>query len=578
MVRAIRVDYEGGPDNIVERAIELFTERSAERSRVPVTRAGTADLILRLGLDATIGAEGFRIAQAAGNVIELTGNDPRGLLYGVGKFARGCRFGDGAIEPSSWRGVSVPARPVRGIYFATHFGNYYEAAPVEEIERYVEDLALWGCNTLSVWFDMHQYAGITDPKAQQMITRLRRILDAANRVGIRAALTTLANEGYANSPEALRADWTAGHDGYTSPPGGHYHREICPSKPGGLDYILDTRREVLAAFQDLDIAYVWIWPYDQGGCTCAQCAPWGANGFLRTAEPVARLIRDQLPNTKIVLSTWYFDHFTTGEWEGLARAFSDGAPEWVDLLLAGDFGGFPQHLRDHGVPGDLPVVSFPEISMEGNSPWGGYGMNPRPANWEAYERRNGSLLSGSFPYSEGIYEDINKVLLLQLNWAPERPANDIVEEYASYEFSPDVAHNIVSVVGTMEAGLGHGLSPDVREQVTTSEVHTPDDLCGKVLYRIAEQPHAQDTIDLLDAVALRLPNWARTAWRWRLLWLRAALDSELHRSGGQSTHLTEAYIGELAGLYHTTEALLAVTPPTRSALFRIFREQHDREP
>ena len=40
---------------------------------------------------------------------------------------------------------------------------------------------------------------------QGMIERLHKILNAANRVGIGAGLTSLANEAYHNSPEELRA-------------------------------------------------------------------------------------------------------------------------------------------------------------------------------------------------------------------------------------------------------------------------------------------------------------------------------------------------------------------------------------
>ena len=36
------------------------------------------------------------------------------------------------------------------------------------MNRYVEELALWGCNTLAVWFDLHHYHGIDDPEARAM--------------------------------------------------------------------------------------------------------------------------------------------------------------------------------------------------------------------------------------------------------------------------------------------------------------------------------------------------------------------------------------------------------------------------
>jgi hypothetical protein len=45
------------------------------------------------------------------------GNDGRGLIYGTGKFLRDARYaGGGRFAPGQWRGTSVPAKPVRGMY------------------------------------------------------------------------------------------------------------------------------------------------------------------------------------------------------------------------------------------------------------------------------------------------------------------------------------------------------------------------------------------------------------------------------------------------------------------------------
>ena len=65
----------------------------------------------------------------------------------------------------------MPKMPVRGMYLATHFHNYYQVAPVAEVTRYIEDLSLWGVNNYLVWFGMEEFNGMNDPKAQAMIAR-----------------------------------------------------------------------------------------------------------------------------------------------------------------------------------------------------------------------------------------------------------------------------------------------------------------------------------------------------------------------------------------------------------------------
>src|SRR5207244_13350350 len=164
---------------------------------------GDGKLHVHLFLREGIGAEGFEIR--GGLNVSITGNDERGLLYGVGKFLHTSAFSPNGFAPSSWRGVSLPARPVRGIYFATHFHNYYQVAPIEEVKRYVEDLSLWGVNAYLVWFAVDEYNGINDPKAQVMLARLHALLKTVKDLGLDASLGCVANDGYANSPLELRA-------------------------------------------------------------------------------------------------------------------------------------------------------------------------------------------------------------------------------------------------------------------------------------------------------------------------------------------------------------------------------------
>ena len=568
MARSVTVEVEGDVAPLARKARELMAREIGKRSGLEARAGGDAEFRVLLAVRAGVGPEGFRIEDAADGAVRIAGNDARGLLYGAGRFLRGSRFDQGAFRPGGWRGSSAPAREVRGIYFATHFHNFYHEAPVAEVARYVEELALWGCNALSVWFDMHHFQGIDDPEARRMIGRLKAILRAARDVGMATGLTTLANEGFADSPADLRADWTAGHDGYTSPPGAHYHVEVCPSRPGGLDYILRVRREVLDAFSDVGVDYLWLWPYDQGGCTCRACAPWGANGFLRAGKAVADLVRRLSPATRIILSTWYFDHFTDGEWEGLAAAFRNGPPDWVDYLLADDFGGFPDYPLRNSAPGGLPMVGFPEISMEDMHPWGGFGANPRPSHWQAYADATRDVLAGSFPYSEGIFEDINKTIALQLNWDPGRSTRDVVREYAAYEFSPDVADEVAGAVEMMEASQCHSIDEGFRALWRTGGAAAALRMPDTVLYSLPRVERSERCRDALCAAEAKLSRRARKCWRWRVLMLRAELDVELHASCGRATDRAEECFDELSAIYHADKAQMSLQPPGRGAMLR----------
>ncbi len=536
-------------DAVVARIMNLLQRELQERAQVVVT-AGPADLALQLEVQPGPGPDGYAIEDDADGELSVRGHDARGLLYGVGKLLRDAHYEPGQFIPGSWRGVSVPHRPVRGIYFASHFHNYYHDAPVAEVERYVEELALWGYNVVSVWFDMHHFQGIDDSAAQAMIERLRAILVAAKRIGLDVGLVFLANEAYANSPKELRADWTAGHDGYHHPPGGHYHVELCPSQPGTLELLLRWVDEKLEAFGDLEIDYLWIWPYDQGGCTCGRCAPWGANGFLRCAEPIARRFKSRFSAGKVILSTWYFDRFTDGEWAGLDRAFQP-RPDWADYLLADDYGDqYPQYPLVHGVPGDLPMVNFPEISMYRCSPWGGYGANPFPEHLQSLWDTAGDRLSGGFPYSEGIYEDLNKAICAQFFWSRAGDAWAIVREYVAYEFGQQAVAPVLEAIGIME----HNLPRDMQHSDAGYR------------FPLVHAERIEECWQLMVRADAQLSPRARASWRWRVLFLRALIDRELAAHDGYVSERCEKAFEELTRIYHAEGALMWVAPPTRDAL------------
>ncbi len=565
---------------LAARAADLLRRTVGERTGLG-PGDGQADFTVRLGFSDTVPAEGFRIEDAPGGV-RITGGDGRGVLYGVGKFLRTSRLEPGRFTPGDWRGESIPVKPVRGMYFATHFHNFYHDGPIELIQRYIEELALWGCNALSVWFDMHHFNGMQDPAAQAMVRRLRRILQTATSVGMGAGLTTLSNEGFADSPEELRADGNAGQNGYFKEPRSFYWREICPSKPGGMAEILRERARVLDAFADLDIEYVWLWPYDQGGCTCAGCAPWGVNGHLRCGEAVSELVQDRWPDAGIVLSTWYFDHFVSGEWEGLAEAFADGPPGWPDYLLTDDYGGFPEWPRKQGIPGGLPAVSFPEISMCGNFPWGGYGAHPAPAHWQEYWEDCRHLLAGSFPYSEGIYEDLSKVILLQLCWAPERPVRDIVTEYLGrYIHDSGARDAAVSAVYNLEAAGEHSLHPDFKALIgrlkQTGMPLEKSELFETRLYDVQRPEKSVRAARELSAAEGHMPPWARAEWRWRMLRLRAELGAAIRESGGVPSERTEELFAEVRATSRADTAGWQVSVPDATTVFRVFGLHADSE-
>ena len=487
--------------------------------------------------------------------------------------------------------------PVRGIYFATHFNNWYEEASDGEVVQYLGELAEWGLNQVSVWFDMHDYAGIDDPAAGRRLKRLKLIFRTARRLGLDRDLTFLSNESFKDSPPELRADWLPGKNGYTACLRGHYHVELCPSKLGAMDLLLKWRRQVFEAFMDEPPTSVTPFPYDQGGCTCADCAPWGSNGHVRVSRRIADLAREMFPGVKVSLATWRFDVFgDLHEWDGLF-AQGDELRGWCDSLFIDP--------RDSGrvkggAPGGLPFIAMNEISMNRMLPWGGYGANPSPARLQGEFDRNPNA-AGLRPYSEGIYEDMNKVMALGMLRDPSKTALDMVGDYAARYFGEPTREPVKEAVALLEEnmwreaagvqvsgcrcqGSGDDIAPANCQTVkpsncqTVSESsHSPYSLKGidpsgpwSVVHncRSLDGARARRALGLLDAAERTMDANRRASWRWRLLRIRAELDCALAR--GTADGEMEPLFDELARMYHvTSETRSYVVPPSKALWLKV---------
>jgi hypothetical protein len=511
----ISLPADAGP--VLRNIAALFARQVQERCPAKVTTTGDAPLQVVLAIEPAIGKEGFRIADAKPGTIRIAGNDARGVLYGVGKFLRTSRYDRGGFTPGTWRGTSMPKSTMRGMYFATHLHNFYHDAPLEEVRQYVQELGLWGFNSIGIWYDMRHAKSFDDPEAAAFRARLKAILQSAREVGVGTCLLLIGNEADQACPKELWANPTA-QRGDRVP---HY---TCPNIPAGMDYTLKVFGRFFDWSADLAPEHVCIWPYDPGSCGCERCRPWGTNGFLRCAENVAVLARKKLPGVKIIVSTWLFDG---NEWQSLLAKWRT-KPAWADVAMV-ENGSF------RGAPGRLPLVGFPEISMEGMTPWGGFGANPAPrrvgAQWAA--RKN--VLDGGWPYSEGIFEDMDKVFCGQCYWDPERSTAETVREYAAFEFSPAVADDAARMVAILEENLGHQADR------------------GRCTNHI--QPSAREAFQLARQIDAKLTAPARQSWRWRILYLRALIDKELfERQGKLEGPALRAAMAELKRIYHADRA------------------------
>jgi hypothetical protein len=304
--------------------------------------------------------------------------------------------------------------------------NYYETAPIEEIRLYIEEMGLWGFNTIWTWLDANWYAegfrNDANSRGSRMSQRIREINAAAHRLGLTTGLIGIANEGFKRQPSAvLRADMSDKRGGF------YPESQICPSRPGGTEMILRNRREILKAVGPID-AFI-AWPYDQGGCGCELCRPWPKT-FMRLSESIATTVRELNPSAEMLVSTWYFKPEEMAYAERPMRAHAT----WLNGIVCSI-----DQMSSVSIPAEYKKVSFPEISMYGSlfTGYGASGANPMPKRFDMMTRMTATTGFGAALYSEGIFEDFNKFFWIRRLVNTGLSASEIEREYCRYYFNEE---------------------------------------------------------------------------------------------------------------------------------------------
>lgn len=99
----------------------------------------------------------------------------------------------------------------RAHYFAVHYDNFYQQAPEDEVATYMEDIALWGVNTIIVelpgpsTFLPGEHTVVADaPQIAELVNHSRSLLRLAVEIGLSPGVIMVPNQGYDNGTEAHR--------------------------------------------------------------------------------------------------------------------------------------------------------------------------------------------------------------------------------------------------------------------------------------------------------------------------------------------------------------------------------------
>ncbi|MBE6391116.1 MAG: hypothetical protein E7042_02800 [Lentisphaerae bacterium] len=529
------------------KALDIFAARLADR-QVKVD----PDYVIEVRRNERCTAEEFRLSGSVdAKTLVLDYGSPAAFLYAAGKLLRDGVYADGIFTPGKWRGIFRPEKSIRCVYFASHFYNVFEVWQQRKMEVYLEDMALLGYNYVT--FAKGSAAKIKgSPEDVADEQRRLALMKYANSLGMKIRYG-IVNHGFADSP----AEWRAKPTGLS-----FFGTEICVSHPQGLDYLVQNFIDAAETFKDVDVGLFQFWPYDQGGCGCEKCVPYAANGMFKLAERILPIVRKLWPNAKIIWSCWLVGKKHDNEWDMIYDRINSGKADFIDYLMIDAHANFPEYPLQHGLPGKTKMITFPEISMFGRHPWGGYGATPLPERFAGLYGEVAHLSDGGVLYSEGIFEDFTKAVYAGFFNNGHNDTAEAIREYANYELGikPEMLNEFKRLLVLMEenhCGLVWAENGD-----------------GKILCKLKNKPvwakagkvwkDTDKMLEIAQNIDASLPEWAKKCWRWRLFILRAIIDFELSHNDNEPNDVTEKAMLELVDIYEVSakDANRRVTPFT----------------
>jgi hypothetical protein len=447
--------------------------------------------------------EGFSIVSLRWHreqVTVIAGDDARGELFGAGYLLRQMDCSTAQALPSKVCSPEIPAnlnlasapdKPIRGHQIGyRNKNNTYDAWTLPQFEQQIRDLAVFGANSMQL------IAPVSDDAAESVLFPAPPLETV---IGISGLLQKYGLDCDLYYPE-LR-DY---------------------SKPGAADAELKDFEALVKAMPEISSLHI---PGGDPGNNPPELL------FPLVAQE-AEILHRYHPGAPIWVSAQGFDRERYASFYKLL----DEHPSWLTGVFFGPQSRDSFETQRQRIPARYAMQFYPDIAhtmhaqfpvpewdpiwalTEGREP-----ICPRPDAFAAIYRHYAGLHSGFYTYSEGVNDDVNKIVFTQLGWSASTPVDRILAEYTRYflgRHGSDLTQTVAAI---------HGLEADWTGPITAN--------------RSISKTHALiETLDR-DSAPAQLENKGR----WESLLYRATYDDYVRRKLLRERSAEQAALAVLGG-------------------------------
>ena len=406
--------------------IQLARADALPASDVPAVVLGSVDAM-------PTGAEKTPVRSAA--TVYLAGRDDRGVLYAAGRLLRSMAMRKGELTLAPDVAFSTaPQFPLRGHELGyRHTANTYDAWDMAQYEQHIRDLAVFGDNLIQLIYD-HSKPGIDGPHmTEPALERCAKIAKVCESYGLDVWVWMPVGEDLTNESEAAAA--------------------------------LDARR---AFFEKVSpISTVFVPGGDPGHTEPKVLLPW--------LEKLAGVLHETHPEAEVWLSNEEFG----AEWNDQFFEALAEEPKWLGGLVFGTWTKLTIAEERERTPERYPISCYSDIthSIECQYPvpaWdaafantlGREGINPRPEGMALIFRKLAQHSVGFNAYSDGVHDDVNKIVWNALGWDLDADVRDVLREYGRYFIGEDYGDTIADGLLALERNWRGALENNRRIEET----------------------------------------------------------------------------------------------------------------
>ena len=385
-----------------------------------VTAKSTEKLVLPTIPVVSSKAESFRIVgmlHQSQQVIVIEGADERGILFGVGQLLRMFQYQQASVVlPQMPSIASSPDKGIRGHQLGyRNTANSYDGWTKQMFEQYIKDLVVFGTNSI-------ESIPIFDESTSPHFKEDPMVMNAF----ISAVCTKYALDYWM---------WI-------------------PAQFDLKDEVL--RNKYLATFEKICQQSVTIkgvfFPGGDPGDNPPQLV-------IPLLQDIAVILKKYHPQAKTWLSLQGFTHEQS---QYVYKYIQDKLPDWLGGLITGPSSPTVEETRAV-LPAKYKLRHYPDVThnvrCEFEIPWwdpafnftlGREAINPRPYHYAAIYRAIDPYIDGFLSYSDGVHDDVNKIIWTALAWNRHANERDVMKEYSNYFFGSQVADDAADGILALE--------------------------------------------------------------------------------------------------------------------------------